>query len=58
LYVWGAKDPALGRAGATGTAAYVRGPYRFEVLPQAGHWLPERLAEEIAPQLLEHLGQG
>ncbi|HSK27807.1 MAG TPA: alpha/beta fold hydrolase [Jiangellales bacterium] len=55
LYVWGARDPALGRRAAEGTEAFVTGPYRFEVLPSAGHWLPETAADEVVPPLLEHL---
>ncbi len=30
LYVWGTRDPALGRAAATATADSVTAPYRFE----------------------------
>ncbi len=55
MYVWGAEDPVLGRAAAEATARYVSGPYRFEVLDRAGHWLPEAHAEEVAALLLEHL---
>jgi pimeloyl-ACP methyl ester carboxylesterase len=55
LYVWGAHDPALGRAAAERTAAFVRAPYRFVELPDAGHWLPETAAAEVVALLLEHL---
>lgn len=55
LYVWGAKDPALGRRSAEATGRYVRAPYRFEVLPAAGHWLPETAADAVVPLVLEHL---
>jgi pimeloyl-ACP methyl ester carboxylesterase len=58
LYVWGAHDPALGRAAAELTADYVSGPYRFEILAASGHWLPESSAELVGPLLLEHLGSG
>jgi pimeloyl-ACP methyl ester carboxylesterase len=57
LYVWGSGDPALGPRAATTTGRWVSGPYRFEVLAGAGHWLPERHAEELGRLLLEHLGR-
>jgi len=56
LYVWGRRDPALGESAARRTSAYVRGPYSFVILPSAGHWLPERAAEDVLPHLLAHLG--
>jgi pimeloyl-ACP methyl ester carboxylesterase len=54
-YVWGSGDPALGRRAATATARWVSGPYRFDVLSGAGHWLPEHHAQALASLLLEHL---
>ncbi|MDH4158691.1 MAG: alpha/beta fold hydrolase [Actinomycetota bacterium] len=58
LYVWGARDPALGRTAAETTHRFVAGDYRFEALPTAGHWLPEAHADEVMPLLLEHLRSG
>ena len=55
LYVWGSDDPALGRAAAEGSAAYVTGPYRFVELEGAGHWIPETEAETFARLVLAHL---
>ena len=55
LYVWGTRDPAIGRASALATPAFVTGPYRFEAVVGAGHWLPETSADRVAPVLLEHL---
>lgn len=46
-YVWGARDVALGRRAAEGTAADVAGPYRFVEL-DAGHWLPETAPADVA----------
>jgi pimeloyl-ACP methyl ester carboxylesterase len=54
-YVWGEGDPALGRRAATATARWAAGPYRFDVLRGAGHWLPEHHARALAGLLLEHL---
>lgn len=55
LYVWGGRDPALGASAARLTSRYVRGPFTFVVLPQQGHWLPERAADQVASVLLPHL---
>lgn len=55
LYVWSTGDVALGREAAEGTAAEVAGPYRFEVLGDVSHWIPEVAADELNALLLEHL---
>jgi pimeloyl-ACP methyl ester carboxylesterase len=55
LYVWGGRDPALGAAAARSTSRYVRGEFTFVVLPEQGHWLPERAAGPVAEVLLPHL---
>ena len=55
LYVWSDQDAALGRRAAEGTAAYVRGPYRFEVLSGVSHWIPEERPAELAALMLGHL---
>jgi pimeloyl-ACP methyl ester carboxylesterase len=55
LYVWSTGDVALGREAAEGTAAQVEGPYRFVVLDDVSHWIPEVAAEELDDLLLEHL---
>lgn len=55
-YVWGSDDLAFSRAAAEGTARWVSGPYRFEPLEGASHWLPDEapdvLAEVIAERVL------
>jgi pimeloyl-ACP methyl ester carboxylesterase len=55
LHVWSDGDAALGRAGAVGTAAWVTGPYRFEVLEGVSHWVPEEAADRLGPLLAAHL---
>ena len=55
LYVWSDRDQALGRRAAEATASYVRGPYRFEVLPGVSHWVPEERPAELAALVLAHL---
>lgn len=54
LYVYGAQDFALGRKAADLTGSHVTGPYRYEVLEDVGHWIPE-LGDRLNPILLEHL---
>jgi pimeloyl-ACP methyl ester carboxylesterase len=55
LYVWSTDDMALGREAAEATGSHVEGPYRFEVLEGASHWVPEDAAQAFSGFLLEHL---
>ena len=55
MYVWSTDDIALGREAAEGTAAYVEGPYRFEVIEGVSHWLPEEAPDQLNALLLSHL---
>jgi pimeloyl-ACP methyl ester carboxylesterase len=57
LSVWSDRDPALGRAAATGSGRYVKGEYRFEVLHGANHWIPETRPDALTELLLEHLAE-
>jgi pimeloyl-ACP methyl ester carboxylesterase len=50
-YLWGSRDPALGRAAAERTAQWVSSDYRF-VEVDAGHWLPETHPDEVASAIL------
>ena len=50
-YLWGRDDPALGREAAEGTSRWVAADYRFVEL-DAGHWLPETRAEDVAAAIL------
>ena len=55
-YLWGRRDPALGRAAAERTRELVAADYRF-VEVDAGHWLPETHAAEVAAAVLERVHQ-
>ncbi|WP_369275482.1 alpha/beta fold hydrolase [Streptomyces sp. R11] len=55
LYVWSTEDIAFGPAAAHETERWVKGPYRFETLQGAGHWIPEEAPETLSRLLLEHL---
>jgi pimeloyl-ACP methyl ester carboxylesterase len=54
-YVWGRHDFALGRAGAQATGRFVSAAYLFVEL-DAGHWLPEKSAAEVAALTLDRVG--
>ncbi|MCE0539383.1 alpha/beta fold hydrolase [Kineosporia rhizophila] len=60
-YVWGSQDPFLGRAAAEASAEYVveshRSSYRFVEL-DAGHWLPETNADQVAQAIIGRVGAG
>lgn len=59
-YVWGSRDPALGRAAAERTAAWMEGELgeqgRFVEL-EAGHWLPETRPAEVSEAILDRVGR-
>jgi len=55
LFIWSTGDPALGRDGAEWTAEHVAAPYRFVVIEDGPHWLPETHAGDVNRLLLEHL---
>ena len=53
-FVWGNRDPALGRTAAEETEVYVHAPYEFIEL-DAGHWLPEREAGRVAYAIADRI---
>jgi len=55
LYVYGARDFALGSKAANLTGRYVTGPYRYERL-DASHWMPEEVPDVVTRLILEHVG--
>ncbi|MDU0314186.1 alpha/beta fold hydrolase [Phycicoccus sp. M110.8] len=54
-YLWGSHDPALGRRAAEASGDWVASDYRFVEL-DAGHWLPETRAQEVAAAVLSRAG--
>jgi pimeloyl-ACP methyl ester carboxylesterase len=55
LYVWGTDDSAVGSVAALAAEKYVTGPYRFEMLEEISHWVPEEGAALFTPLLMRHL---
>jgi pimeloyl-ACP methyl ester carboxylesterase len=55
-YVWGSRDPFLGRVAAALTREHVTGDYAFVEL-DAGHWLPETRDAEVASAILERVAR-
>ncbi len=47
VYAWGTEDRFLGRAAAEGTARYVTGPYRLEILVGTSHWILDTVPEVV-----------
>ena len=54
-YVWSDGDVFLGRAGARLCERYVDGPYTFEVVEGASHWLPDERPREVAAAILQRI---
>ncbi|GAA4858123.1 alpha/beta fold hydrolase [Saccharopolyspora rosea] len=55
LYVWSTEDVAIGSTAALATAEHVTGDYRFEMLEDVSHWIPEEAPETLNRLILEHL---
>lgn len=55
LYVWGTEDATVGRRAAELTAEYVMGPYRFEEIAGAGHFVVDQYPDRVNALLPAHL---
>lgn len=55
LYVWGEDDPYNCREGEPLTRDLVWSSYRFALLSDVGHWIPEQAGERLNGLLLGHL---
>ncbi len=55
LYVWSTEDVAIGSAAALATADHVTGDYRFEMVEDLSHWLPEEAPLVVSRLILQHL---
>ncbi|WP_433364777.1 alpha/beta fold hydrolase [Actinoplanes sp. CA-142083] len=55
--VWSSGDGALIEEGMTGSAEHVTGPWRYERVEDAGHWLQVDAPDRVNELLLDFLGQ-
>jgi len=55
LYAWGTEDVAIGSTAALNCGEHVEAPYRFEMLEDVSHWIPEEAPETTARLVLENL---
>ncbi|MFI6777792.1 alpha/beta fold hydrolase [Nocardia sp. NPDC050412] len=55
LYIWGTEDPTIAPTAALATSSHVTAPYRFEMLEDTSHWLPEEAPESLTRLLMQHL---
>jgi pimeloyl-ACP methyl ester carboxylesterase len=55
MYVWGTEDVAFGSTAALACGKWVTGAYRFEMLEDVSHWVPEEAPDALTALLLDHL---
>ncbi|WP_380169390.1 alpha/beta fold hydrolase [Jannaschia sp. R86511] len=55
LGVWSSQDPALTEAQMRRSSRFVDGPWRYERIEGAGHWVPVEAPEELSTLLLDYL---
>jgi pimeloyl-ACP methyl ester carboxylesterase len=55
LYIWGDGDHSVGPSAARWTEEHVNAPYRFEAIPDVGHFVTDEAPERVTEELLAHL---
>lgn len=58
LGLWGEHDVACGEEQMRTSGRYVTGPWRYERVTGAGHWIPLDAPDEVTKQLLAFLAEG
>ena len=53
--IWSSGDFALTEAQMTGSATYVAGPWRYERIEGAGHWMQLEQPDAVNALLLDFL---
>ena len=53
--VWSSGDFALEEAGMTGSSTYVTGPWRYERIEDAGHWMQLEAPDAVSALLVDFL---
>lgn len=56
LGIWSSGDKAMCEAGMTGSARYVKGPWRYERIEGASHWIQLDAPDRVNALLLDFLG--
>ena len=57
LGIWSSDDIALTEAAMTGTAKYVAGPWQYERIERAGHWMQLQEPDRVNRLLLDFLSE-
>jgi pimeloyl-ACP methyl ester carboxylesterase len=57
LQIWSDGDIAICRDTAELTREFMAGPYRFEVIEGAAHWVPELASARVSQLLREHFAE-
>jgi pimeloyl-ACP methyl ester carboxylesterase len=55
LFIWGDADDTVGRVAAEGTRDFIAAPYRFEILPDVGHFAADQAPDRVSKLMLEHI---
>jgi pimeloyl-ACP methyl ester carboxylesterase len=56
LGIWSSGDPYLTEAQMTGSGEHVTGPWRYERIDGASHWMQLDATERVNELLVEFLG--
>lgn len=56
LAIWSTEDTAIAEATMTGSARFVQGPWRYERVEGAGHWIALDAPDRVTELLLGFLG--
>lgn len=55
LYIWGDADASVGSFAAGHTGDFVQAPYRFETLPNVGHFVTDQAGDRVTELLLDFI---
>jgi pimeloyl-ACP methyl ester carboxylesterase len=55
MFIWSDGDAAVCKDGPAITGDYVDAPYRFEIIKDVSHWVPELGSDRVNELLLDHL---
>ncbi|MCG8918901.1 alpha/beta hydrolase [Actinokineospora sp. PR83] len=55
MYVWSTEDTAIGSTAALGCEKWVSGPYRFEMVEDVSHWVPEEAPDLMTGLIIDHI---